>query len=236
MPSITGLTDAKHPIAKRFEELASQNMDEYLALPVEKILPPFAPRIQYKNFAWALNKLFNTTLTAFTRECGITISMPDDYMEFISLCEKTSEETRKQILDMINVGYFGNPWWNYASTADGRERFKQIIEHKTVVSNRKRSTPPFTPSMVQVHESVTCLAHFDVILDVVNNFHISYRWLCCSTPNSYDLSKLPYVDDLYDAYTMMQSYNPDNPDHPIPSRNQIILKETMQRCAQRGRG
>ena len=235
MASISGLIDdATHPISLKFGEMAQQKMEEYLALPVDKILPPFFPRVQYKDFAWALNQLFGKTLTAFAKECGINLLMPDDYLEFIELCEKTGEEDRKRILDMINIGYFGNPWWNFASTVDGRDRVNQIVKHKTITSIRKHNALPFTENIIRLRQSPTCVAHFGSIIDVVNHFHISFRWLCCSTSNSHDLSEMPYVDDLYDAYTMMQSYNYDDPMHPIPSRNQIILKETVRLCSKKG--
>lgn len=234
MASISGLIDTNHPISQRFGELAIQNIDKYLALPVDKILPPYTPRVQYKDFAWSLNQLFGKTLTAFAKECGIVISMPNDYLEFIELCEKTNEHDRKQILDMINTGYFGNPWWNYTSTVDGRDRINQIIDHKIGSSIRKYVPYPITENILQVRQSPTCVARFDTLVDVANNFHISFRWLCCSTSNSHDLSELPYVDDIFDAYSMMHSFNFDDPRHPIPSRYQIILKETMRLCAKKG--
>lgn len=237
MAAITGLMDPDSVITTRFAELVlrdERTTKAYNELEVNRILFPYSPRVQYKDFAFVLNKLFNKKLTEFVRECGFTVSIPEDYLDFVKHVELVSEGNRLQILKMIDKGYFGTPWWNYASRMDNRERMNAYIDHQTTPAMRKRNVASMTDNIFKVRPSPTSVCHFDTMLDMVNIFHISFRWLCGTEGDPKDMSDLPYVDSIYDAYTMMQTYNFENPNQPIPNRNQIILRETVNACLRGG--
>ena len=139
--------------------------------------------IEYKDLTLAVRILGLSGVREAYEQNGISVEMPEDEREVLSLCEKWEPAALKKLCDSVLRGDFCDPWWDDAD--DPTSRFRKAVRIRFALKERR-----FMPTVdrksaseffrVQRHAfNALCL---DDLPTAAKGLGVSLRWLLCMSP------------------------------------------------------